>query len=93
MGAKEHVIVAPLPGVVYSRSGEDMSDVFTLDLNTWEWSKVVLPPPLDVRAIGRSCGSALVGSKVVLFAGSLQMHNIVSWLDLEGGWGAGCTVR
>ena len=71
------------------REGNDLRDVWTLDLRGPEplaWARVAMGPAgsWGVRptptCLGRCHAGVLVGSKWVLFGGSLHMSNEVAWL-------------
>jgi len=66
------------------RSGADIADVYVLNLSTWEWSRPELHgrPPSEA-CLGREAGHVLIGSKLLLFGGSLVFHNRVCYLDLK----------
>eukprot|EP00873_Tetraselmis_striata_P019844 jgi/Tetstr1/440108/TSEL_028466.t1 len=72
------------------RSGPDVHDVHCLDLASLTWSKPALQgAPPSPECTGRECGFVLVGSKLLLFGGSLDFHNKLSYIDLEERrWGA-----
>ncbi|MEW5314557.1 MAG: hypothetical protein WDW38_006043 [Sanguina aurantia] len=82
-----------------ARSGHDLKDVYTLDLlsRPMEWSKVTmmntLPQPQGDNAMGRCHASSRVGNKLVMFGGSLELGNAVTWLDLDAKlWGKPAAV-
>eukprot|EP00798_Chlamydomonas_sp_ICE-L_P026680 gene26680-4255_t len=70
-------------GYDIARSGYDLADIHCLDLETNEWHQPSLDAPLPKRAFGRCHASTLVGSKLILFGGSLMLGNTVSYLDLD----------
>ncbi|KAG2444353.1 hypothetical protein HXX76_001109 [Chlamydomonas incerta] len=66
-----------------ARSGVDLFDMFTLDLATWRWEEVTpANEPHDRNVMGRCHASALLGSKLLLFGGSLELGNHITWLDV-----------
>uniref|UniRef100_A0A061R1V9 Rab9 effector protein with kelch motifs n=1 Tax=Tetraselmis sp. GSL018 TaxID=582737 RepID=A0A061R1V9_9CHLO len=70
------------------RTGGDLDDVHCLDLASMEWTRVAVEGNPGA-CIGRETGHVLVGSKLLLFGGSLEFHNKVFHLDLETlRWGA-----
>ncbi|GAX81113.1 hypothetical protein CEUSTIGMA_g8547.t1 [Chlamydomonas eustigma] len=76
-------------GYDLARSGHDLEDVYCLDLKSWEWCKVELTnQPSDPRCIGRCHAYQLIGSKLLMFGGSMDLGNEVSYLDLAiRSWG------
>ncbi|EFJ46921.1 hypothetical protein VOLCADRAFT_118041, partial [Volvox carteri f. nagariensis] len=70
-------------------SGVDLDDIFTLDLTSMKWTQLTtVNRPHDEKVLGRCHSSTLVGSKLVLFGGSLELGNDIAWLDLDRGvWG------
>eukprot|EP00195_Chlamydomonas_chlamydogama_P002182 CAMPEP_0202925138 /NCGR_PEP_ID=MMETSP1392-20130828/79339_1 /ASSEMBLY_ACC=CAM_ASM_000868 /TAXON_ID=225041 /ORGANISM="Chlamydomonas chlamydogama, Strain SAG 11-48b" /LENGTH=637 /DNA_ID=CAMNT_0049618899 /DNA_START=244 /DNA_END=2158 /DNA_ORIENTATION=+ len=77
-----------------ARSGHDLSDVYCLDLLTLEWRRAQVQEGLpDPGLIGRCHAYTLVGSKLLLFGGSLDLGNTLTWLDLSTGvWGRPCSL-
>ncbi|PNW88074.1 hypothetical protein CHLRE_01g013050v5 [Chlamydomonas reinhardtii] len=66
-----------------ARSGVDLFDVWTLDLKSWEWAEVKpANEPHDRNAMGRCHASVLLGSKLLMFGGSLELGNHITWLDV-----------
>ncbi|KAL4446842.1 hypothetical protein ABPG77_008086 [Micractinium sp. CCAP 211/92] len=73
------------------RSGRDLDDVHTLDLQTMEWARLALPP--GPACAGKCHSACLVGSRLLLFGGSMPTCSEVAWLDLEARrWGAPAAV-
>ncbi len=72
-----------------ARSGYDYADLYALDLDTWEWKQVQMNSgPQDLRVLGRCHAYCLVGKKLVIFGGGIELGNTVSFLDLESlTWG------
>lgn len=64
------------------RSGHDYEDVHCLDLTTWEWSRAQVESYAPRDAMGRCHASVLLGSKLVLFGGSLQTCCDLRYIDL-----------
>lgn len=63
------------------RSGHDLGDVYCLDLTTLEWTRAAVPAgPL---CAGKCHSSALLGSRLLLFAGSMPTCAELAFLDLE----------
>ncbi|KAL4434043.1 hypothetical protein ABPG75_000484 [Micractinium tetrahymenae] len=73
------------------RSGRDFDDVHTLDLQTLEWAKLALPP--GPACAGKCHAACRVGSRLLLYGGSMPTCSELAWLDLEAGrWGAPAAV-
>ena len=66
------------------RSGEDLTDVWRLDLGTLTWVHVepANEPPFPAN-LGRCHSAVLVGDKIVLFGGSAQTSSRVSVFNLR----------
>ena len=66
------------------RSGEDLTDVWRLDLGTLTWARMepANDPPFPAN-LGRCHTAVLVGDKVVLFGGSAQTSSRVTVFNLR----------
>ncbi|KAI3434757.1 hypothetical protein D9Q98_002817 [Chlorella vulgaris] len=69
------------------RSGRDLEDVWRLDLSTLEWRCVEVSGAAPPCA-GKCHTSVMVGSRLLLFGGSMHTCSELAWLDLEAcAWG------
>ena len=66
------------------RSGEDLTDVWRLDLAALTWTRVepANAPPFPAN-LGRCHSAVLVGEQVLLFGGSAQTSSVVSAFNLR----------
>ena len=65
------------------RSGHDYEDVHCLDLVSWQWARVHVKSYAPRDCMGRCHASVLLGSKLVLFGGSLQTCCDLRFIDLS----------
>ena len=78
-------------GRALAQTGCDLEDVHSLDLSTRHWTDLttsIKGQSPGRKYLGRCHCASLIGSKVILFGGSMALGSALHWLDLDAlSWG------